>query len=132
MSDREKSTAVSPNTCYFTRTALLTLPPEWRIPMVHIGEALYEIGLEKFGLALESSDSLECTAHQLIAFSNDLRILADQLAAMGQEPDSSDMSDTERDLCKLAGRFAPQVREISQALMDAGRGSVRPSKRSLV
>lgn len=106
---------------FFTRTALLTLPPGWRIPMIHVREALYEIGLEKFGITPEASSSLECTCHQLIAFAGDLRVAADQFAAMGQEPDGSEMGDAERRLCRLAGRFSPQVREISKALLDAGR-----------
>lgn len=122
MSDQTESIPVDPHTCFFTRTALLALPPAWRIPMIHVGEALYEIGLEKFGIVPESSDSLECTCHRVIAFAGDLRIVGDHLAAMGQEPDGSELGDTERRLCRLAGRFAPQVREISKALLDAGRG----------
>jgi len=122
MSDRSQSIPINPHTCLFTRTGLLTLPPEWRLPMVHIGEALYQIGLEVFGITPEAESSLESTGRRLIAFAVDLESLSDELAATGIEPEATQMGDRERRLCKLAGRFAPQVREISRTLLDAGRG----------
>jgi hypothetical protein len=125
MRDQTQSTPVDPHTCFFTRTALLTLPPEWRIPMVHIGQALYEIGLEIYGIAPETRDGYLSTCHQLVGFAGDLRIVGDQLAALAQEPEGADLSDAESRLCKLAGRLAPKVAEISRTLMDAGRG-IRP------
>jgi hypothetical protein len=96
MSDREKSTPVDPYTCFFTRTALLTLPPAWRIPMLHVG--------------------------QLTALGADLRLMGQQLAALGREPESSQMAASERRMCELCEVLAPQVDEASRALLDAGRG----------
>lgn len=113
---------VSPPTCYFTRTALLTVPPQWRTPFVHLGEAIYEIMLEVVGIAPEARSGLEVTARELIAIGGDLRIAADQLDALGREPEASDLSKPEERLCALAGRMGVQVREISRELVDAGRG----------
>jgi len=115
-------TLPDPEISFLNHSALLTLPPEWRAPFVLAGRALYEMALERFGIAPAAPDSIATTCRQLDALATELRTIGEQLWEIAAEPHYSDLGQAETRLCKLAGKLAPKIGEISQDLAKAAVG----------
>ena len=129
MSDRPESSngrvseaPPDPHVGFFTKSALLTLPPGWRAAAELVGEGLYTLALEVWGIAPEEKDSLGTVRRQLHALAGELSTVAAQLSELGEEPRHSEMGAEEKRLCELAARLAPRVEEIAQELTRAGLG----------
>jgi len=107
--------------CFFRHSALLAFPESWRETLVEIGETLFDLGIEAYGLAPEETASPPTTRKQVRAIAADLHTTGELLHELAVEPQMSQMTKEEIQLCELASRFLPQVEEISRALDAASR-----------
>jgi len=120
MSDRSQSIpAPIPQVCFFRHSALVNLPGSWRISLTQLGIALFDLCLELYGQAPETRSSLETTRAVLLAIALDLRTAHEQLEEVAVAVQLSELQPEESRLCRAAGSLAPQVRELSEALLRA-------------
>jgi len=121
MSDREKcNSCFFRDTSFFRDTALLHLPQAWRGAVRQLGETLDDVTLEIWGLVPEAPDSLATTVARLHAIAADLCVCGQQLEDLAAEPDAAQLVEAEVRLCELAGRMAPQVKELARRLAAVG------------
>jgi len=102
--------------CFFRYIAMLNVPEEWRKALLHFGHALFGLTLDVYGVAPEEDASLPTTVKRVNAIANDLRVSSGLLEELGLEPGASEMSEAEARLCRIAGKLAVSVREVSEDL----------------
>jgi len=121
MDDRRDCSRKRPPTppadCFFRHTSLLQVPQSWRGALRHLGEALDDVTLEIYGLVPEAPDSLATTVERLRAIADDLATSARQLEELAAEPEASELVEAEVALCRLAGRWAPKVKELVKEVL---------------
>lgn len=115
----EAPASLNPEVCVFRHVALIQVPMPWRLALLHFGIALFDWSLEAFGIAIEEPDSLTVTARRVEAIADDLRTAGNQLAALGLEPEGSQVGRAELKLCDAAGLVATSVLEIASKLRKA-------------
>lgn len=108
-----------PDVCAFRHLALLHVPRPCRRPLRHLGNLFFDWSMETFGIAPEEEDSEGITLRRMEALGEDLQTAGEQLAALGREPEGSEMGRVERELCEQAGRLAPTVLRLAAELRSA-------------
>ena len=116
MDDRKDCSRI----CFFRHTSLLQVPESGREALRHFGEDLDDMTLERHGLVPEARDSLTTTRARVHALALEAATCARQLEELAAEPEASHLVEAEVRLCELAGRLAPQVKEVSRRLSAAG------------
>jgi len=104
--------------CFFRHTSLLQVPESMRGALRHFGEDLDDMTLEHYGLVPEAPDSLATTRLRVRALALELGTCGRQLEDLAAEPDASQLVEAEVRLCELAGRLAPQVKEMAGRLLE--------------
>jgi len=119
---------VSPEVSVFREIALLHLPQPWRESVRQLGVWLFDMSMERWGIASEEPDTLATSARRTGALATDLRSIREQLESLSDEAGDSEMAEAEYRLLRRAGKVAEKLEPVESKLVEIAGDAIKAGR----